>query len=79
MTNRKFYRTKVTVEVLSEDPIATDASLYSICEAITTGGCSGVVNISEPGVLNGKEAAVALLKQGSDPEFFRIDEQGKDL
>lgn len=39
------YRTKVEVEILSNDPFTGDESLFEIAQAITYGDCSGVVEI----------------------------------
>lgn len=77
---RKFFRNIVTVEVLSEDePLQDGLSLAAIEESFTTGDCSaGAVNISVTEI-SGAEAAEGLMAQGSDPEFFRLDEDGNDL
>ena len=76
--NKQFYKTKITVEVLSEDPIPDDMSIDEIyIEAV-----NGSYSMSEPvlklTILNGKQCAKALLKQGSDPSFFRLTPDGKD-
>ena len=83
MSKRKFYRTVVQVEILSEDPFVLDESdgngitsplLDAISEAVTSGHCSG--DITAP-VLNeektGPEMAVLLKAQRSDPGFFNLD------
>lgn len=78
MTKRKFYKTIVKVEILSEEPFQWD-TLEDVNYAITThGGCSGVAEDKGTKILNGKQIASALLKQGSDPEFFGVDEKGND-
>ena len=78
MTKRKFYKTIVEVEVLSEEPFA-DEDLATVQYEITEGHCSGVVNNKGSKALNGKQVANALIKQGSDPEFFQIDDKGNDI
>ena len=79
MTKRKFYKTVITFEVLSEEPIPANASIEAIIEESTHGGYSMGDDTRNQTELNGKQAADELLKQGSEPEFFRIDETGKDL
>jgi hypothetical protein len=75
---KKYYKTVVKVEVLSESPIA-ELSLSELDYEITNGNWSGEVLYGSPKVLNGKEMAKALEKQGSAPEFFMIDENGEDV
>ena len=73
MTKRIFYKTKIIVDVLSEEP-------YEPNYDITTNGSNGIRwEIAETMELNGAEAARELLAQGSDPECFRIDEDGNDI
>lgn len=86
---RKFYRSVVTVEILSEEPFAFDDSdgngvscpkLDAISTAITSGDCSGAVDVKVHNqAVSGKQMAKLLEKQGSDPGFFRLTEDGKDL
>jgi len=52
---------------------------FTVQYEITEGYCSGVVKNKGSKVINGKQAATALLKQASDPEFFQIDEKGNDV
>ena len=75
---RKFYKTTFTVEVLSELPLG-DLGLEDIQYEITEGHCSGVTTTSEVKELSGPEMAKELLAQGSDPEFFDLDADGKDF
>ena len=49
--DRKFYRTLIQVEVLSEEPFECE-SLEDVHDAITTGDCSGkygIVSVEEVG------------------------------
>ena len=78
MTTRKFYKTKITVEVLSDEPYDFN-SLQRTSYDIDEGGCSGEIRVVKSEVLNGKQAAKALDKQGSAPEFFGIDDKGNDI
>lgn len=77
MTERKFYKTTITFEVLSEEPIGS-VSLSDLEYMTTEGHCSGQFKDTIEQVLNGKEMADALTEQGSDTEFFELDEDGND-
>ena len=79
MTKRKFFKTVFTLEILSEKPIPSDISLGELNYGITEGECSGELNQTEVKELNGKEIATALIAQGSDPEFFQINDSGEDV
>jgi hypothetical protein len=80
MTTRKFYRTVVQVEVLSEEPLGNDESidLSVLAYQITDGDFSGSISIPTIEEVNGKRIADLLLSQGSDPEFFQVDSEGND-
>lgn len=76
----KVYRTVYTVEVLSDSPIEGDLSLTDIKYKITDGGCSGVVKeLHKSHRLTGKDAVKVIQDQGTDPEFFNMDEEGNEL
>lgn len=79
MAKRKFYKTTIKVVVLSEGPLENIESLHDVAYSIDEGDCSGVWSVKKSEVITGKQAANALLKQGSDPEFFQIDKNGKNL
>lgn len=74
----KFFKTTIIIEILSEQKF-NNTNLEDINYAITQGDCSGKVEITGYQELTSKEAAAALLAQGSDPEFFGLDENGKSL
>ena len=75
MTDRKFYKTIVQVEILSQEPIEI-TDLDTIHYNITEGDWS--LNVVSSKELNGKEAAGALLNQASDPSFFQLTKNGED-
>ncbi|DAC71759.1 MAG TPA: hypothetical protein DSN98_08700 [Thermoplasmata archaeon] len=77
--DRKFYRTIYTLEVLSERPIEDLVSLDDLHYMITWGDCSGMTHTEGSEEIDGATAAKLLIKQGSDPEFFMLDEDGNDL
>jgi len=76
MTERKFYKTIIQVEILSEEALPSGLSLTDIDFIISEGDCSGQLQTISEEVLDGKQAAQALLKQGSDPDFFMLTEEG---
>lgn len=78
MTKRKFFKTVLTVEVLSEAPLPS-LSLSYVAEAIDTGDCSGRVKNEGCVEVDAKKMAELLQTHGSDPEFFAIDKNGKDI
>ena len=79
MEKMKFFRTIVTVEVLSEDfPVEFD-DLKDLDYLITEGHCSGMVQVMSSELVSGLEMAQLLIKQRSDPEFFRLDIDGNFL
>ena len=76
---RKFFKTTVLVEILSEDFPAEFDSLEDIHNLISEGDCSGCYEITAVSKLDGKMAAQELQKQGSEPGFFQIDDEGNDI
>lgn len=65
----KYFKTTITVEVLSNELIVPD-SLEDIHNAITAGDCSGIWNIQGVQELTERQMAAALAQQGSDPGFL---------
>ena len=80
-SKRKFYRTVVRFEVLTEDDPMPSISLEDLAYETTEGHYSGrfLDNFPDNEELDGPTAAKALIAQGSDPEFFMLDEDGNDL
>jgi hypothetical protein len=76
MTNRKFYRTVIQVEILSESPYTEDYNLEAIAYDIGQGDCSGrVTDIVLNEEVDGPTMSKLLLAQGSDPGFFMLDDE----
>jgi formylmethanofuran dehydrogenase subunit E len=75
--SRQFHRTVITVEVLSEEPYEFD-DLEQTYQDIVTGDCSGTAKVTATETVDGPTMAKLLINQGSDPEFFRLDENGND-
>lgn len=78
MSNRKFYKYVFQFEVLSENPLG-DVSLEQLNYLTDEGDCSGRFLEKTEKVINAKETADLLIDQGSDPQFFFIDEDGNDI
>lgn len=78
MSQRKFYRTVIHVEILSDDPSPKDASLQDIAYQISEGDWSGATKMAEHEEMDGEKMAKLLQEQGSDPSFFQLTEDGKD-
>lgn len=72
----KYYKTIVTVEVLSEEPIPNWTDLENLNYQITYGDWSGEVNIGTSEEVDAKTIAKLLINQGSDPGFFNLDQEG---
>lgn len=78
MTDRKFYKKVIPIEVLSEEPIPDGMEISDIALEAINGDYSMRVLPSTDTVLNGKEAADALFEQTSDPSFFQLTPEGND-
>lgn len=77
---RKFYKNRIIVEVLSEDePLDSNMEMTEVVHAYTEGDCSGQVIWEDPVLLTPEQAAKALEEQGSDPSFFQLTSDGKEL
>lgn len=76
---RKFYKTVVTIEILSEESLREGVSLADIQYLITDGPCSGKVTVSARQELNSAEIVKELQDQASEPEFFGLDTEGNDI
>lgn len=77
---RKFYRSVIQIEVLSEEPLPDPMSLADIQYEITEGHCSGqLTRVVDNEVKTGPEMAQLLLNQASGPEFFMLDKDGNDI
>jgi hypothetical protein len=80
MKPKKLYKSKLTIEVLSDEPIPEHASLESIQEAIEYGPSSGrVLWNSRNKEISGENAVKECEKHGTDPDFFMMDYNGNEL
>lgn len=72
---RKFFKTVFEIEVLSEDrPLYEDMSLNEINYSMNE-DCVGVVKRTAVIELTDKEVSAELLKMGSEPGFFQLEEE----
>ncbi len=71
MSEKKFFKSQVVIEILSEEDIG-DPSLEKILYQITEGDWSGVYSVKKVEPLNAEQMRVALIGQGSDPDFFSL-------
>jgi hypothetical protein len=74
------YKSVLRVEILSEEPLPDSVSLDTVNYQITDGDWSGALDWEwHNAELHGAEGAKALMNQGSDPEFFQMDEDGNEI
>lgn len=77
-TERKFYKTVIQVEVLSEEPFEFE-DLEEVRYEIKYGECSGKIDtIVSNEELDGPTTAKALIAHASEPEYFGLDKNGND-
>jgi len=79
MSKKQYFKTTYTVVVLTEDIPLEYNNLGDIYQAISEGDASGEITDEKSVKLTGPECAKALKAQGSDPEFFGLDEHGELL
>ena len=76
-----FYRTIIEVEILHQsggpDPLGMD--LGAIEAEMMQGEFSGVILKRKRMLLTGSQVAKALMRQGTDPEFFGLDKGGHSM
>lgn len=77
----KIYRTVIRFEVLSETPFEGPFDLKQLHYLTYDGDMSGqfLDNEVTNEELTGTQAVDVIRGQGSDPEFFQMDEEGNDL
>lgn len=73
---RKFYKTVVTIEILGEEP--WDGSLETLNYDVTEGHFSAMMD-DDVEELTAQEAVLECKRHGTDPEFFRLDDDGNDI
>lgn len=76
-SKRRFYRTLIVYEVLSEEPLGS-VSLEQIANETREGDMSGQFKPSDELEVDGLTMAKLLQAQGSDPAFFQLTADGED-
>lgn len=81
MTDRKFFKHRFQIEVLSEENLeeGVSLSLLELDQMTENAQVGGPLVIVETEELDGKQAADELCRMGSTPDFFRLEESGADL
>lgn len=80
MTDRKFYRSVFTLEVLSKEPIPDNMNLMEMVHETVIGDYNGSMLAQDLNVeINGKEAATRLILSSSDAGFFQLDANGNEI
>lgn len=76
----KIYRTVIQFEILTEEPFE-GGSLEDIAQRTFDGDASGrfLDNVIDNEELAGMDAVKAIKAQGSDPEFFGLNDKGEDI
>lgn len=78
MADRTFYKRTITLEFLSEEPIPGEMGVECLVNEANIGSYSMRIARDIETKLNGKQTARELLKQGSSPGFFSLNEKGED-
>lgn len=71
----EFYKTTFTITVLSDEPLG-GVSLGNLEELVNDGPCVLHTQRQRERVVNGKTMANLLYDAGSEPGFFRLDNNG---
>jgi len=80
MTDRKFYRSVFTFEVLSEGRVPAQMDLVDIIRETEDGDYNGnILSASFNEEIDRQTAVRLLVESGSYPEFFRLADDGGDL
>lgn len=82
MTDRKFYKTTFTIEVMSSEPLGDGVDIEDLGYMIHEGECLGNVRQSDPIELDGHAVAKEIIsKHGGKRHlgFFFLDENGNDI
>lgn len=77
-SKRKFYRSVIQIEVLSEEPYST-TDLEVILDDITNGHqVGGITLTTDSEIMDVKTCVEKLISVGSDPDFFSLTIHGHD-
>jgi len=76
---RRFYKSIIHFEVLSEEPIPGHVDMEYIAREAMEGRYVGRFLDTDEVLLNGAAMAEALYEAGSEPGFFELDDEGNDF
>jgi len=77
---KPIFRSIIQIEIISDAPIPDGMSLDDINYQITEGDYSGKIETTiDNQKLYGKTAVNAIINQGSDTDFFGIDDEGNEI
>lgn len=77
---KKIYKSVFTFEVLSDEPIPDNMYFNNVVDETYNGEFSGqVINCKMNVLVKGKRAVKVIRGQGSDPEFFGMDDNGNEI
>lgn len=77
---KTLYRNIIQFEIISEEPIHS-TSLQEVIDETIEGNWSGLMldRVIENQEIQGKEAVKIIQNQGTDLEFFGIDDEGEEV
>jgi len=78
-SERKFFRTIFEIEILSQEALPDTMTLEDLDFEMREGGCSGKITKTEGEEIGAFTCSKSLIKQGTDPELFRLDVLGRDI
>lgn len=77
---KTIYRSVISFEILSEEPIPSDMTLGDIDYECDEGSYSGMHEYTvQNKPVKGKKAVKLIRAQKSDPGFFMMDDEGNEL
>jgi len=80
MAKKQIYKTIIQLEILSEECIPDGTGIETIVHEMFEGDYSGESDWKETNTpIVGKEATKAIIAQGSNPEFFNMDNDGNEI
>lgn len=77
-SKRKFYKTTITVEVISEEKPREDLTLADYAREGVHGEFSLTWKVARQSQLGGRATAKALESHNTDPNFFGLTPEGDD-
>lgn len=78
-SRRIFYRSVFEIEVLSDQPLGSDAGLEYIYEQVAAGEFSALCKLILCERVSGKRMAQLLREQGTDPDSFLLTVDGQNV